>query len=92
MGTQKNHLNEVVLSSFKLVDEKKNHNLTLKSQKVHLSMVIMFIKKLKDTFYDSNCRERSDSVVECLTRDREATGSSLTGVTALRSLSKTYLS
>ena len=31
-----------------------------------------------------NCdRERSGSVVECLTRDRRAAGSSLTGVTAL---------
>ena len=36
--------------------------------------------------------ERSGSVVECLTRDREAAGSSLTGVTALWSLSKTNLS
>ena len=36
--------------------------------------------------------ERSGSVVECLTRDREAAGSSLTGVTALWSLSKTHLS
>ena len=37
-------------------------------------------------------RERSGSVVECLTRDRRAAGSSLTGVTALWSLSKTHLS
>ena len=37
-------------------------------------------------------RERSGSVVECLTRDRRAAGSSLTGVTALLSLSKTHLS
>ena len=37
-------------------------------------------------------RERSGSVVECLTRDRKAAGSSLTGVTALWSLSKTHLS
>ena len=37
-------------------------------------------------------RERSGSVVECLTRDRRAVGSSLTGVTALWSLSKTHLS
>ena len=37
-------------------------------------------------------RERSDSVVECLTRDQRAAGSSLTGVTALWSLSKTHLS
>ena len=34
-------------------------------------------------------RERSGSVVEFLTRDREAAGSSLTSVTALWSLSKT---
>ena len=32
------------------------------------------------------------SVVECLTRDKGAAGSSLTGVTALWSLSKTHLS
>ena len=35
--------------------------------------------------------ERSGSVVECLTRDREAAGLSLTGVTALWSVSKTHL-
>ena len=37
-------------------------------------------------------RERSGSVVECLTRDQRAAGSSLTGVTALWLLSKTHLS
>ena len=36
-------------------------------------------------------RERSGSVIECLTRDRRAAGLSLTGVTALWSLSKTHL-
>ena len=36
--------------------------------------------------------ERSGSVVECLTRDRRAAGSSLTGLNALWSLSKTHLS
>ena len=41
----------------------------------------------KDGFW-----ERSGSVVECLTRDRRAAGSSLTGVTALWSLSETHLS
>ena len=41
---------------------------------------------------ESNRRERSGSVVECLTRDQRAAGSSLTGVTALWSLSKTHLS
>ena len=39
---------------------------------------------------NTNNRERSDSVKE--TRDRGAAGSSLTGVTALWSLSKTHLS
>ena len=29
------------------------------------------------------CRERSGSVVECLTRDQRASGSSLTGVTVV---------
>ena len=37
-------------------------------------------------------RERSGSVVECMTDDREAAGSNLTGVTALWSLSKAHLS
>ena len=37
-------------------------------------------------------RERSGSVVECLTRDRGAVGSSLTGVTVLWPLSKTHFS
>ena len=37
-------------------------------------------------------RERSGSVVECLTRKRGAAGLSLTGVTALWFLSKTHLS
>ena len=37
-------------------------------------------------------RERSGSVVECLTRNREAAGSSLTGVTVLWCLNKTHLS
>ena len=42
--------------------------------------------------YSTTFRERSGSVVECLTQDRRAVGSSLTGVTALWSLSKTHLS
>ena len=44
------------------------------------------------TLSTSDIWERSGSVVECLTRDRRAAGSSLTGVTALWSLSKTHLS
>ena len=47
--------------------------------------------KLNMIFYFM-IRERSGSVVECLTRDQEAAGSSLDGVTALWFLSKTHLS
>ena len=47
--------------------------------------------KLSDIVRGLSC-QRSGSVVECLTRDRGAVGSSLTGVTALWSLSKTHLS
>ena len=45
-------------------------------------------------FGHSECRvpQLTKGVVECLTRDREAAGLSLTGVTALWSLSKTHLS
>ena len=38
---------------------------------------------LKVRWINANLWERSGSVVECLTRDRRAAGSSLTGVTAL---------
>ena len=38
---------------------------------------------LKNPFSSDQNRERSDSVVECLTRDRGAAGSSLIGVTVL---------
>ena len=42
--------------------------------------------------YNLIFRERSGSVVECLTGDRGVAGSNLTSVTALWSLSKTHLS
>ena len=44
------------------------------------------------TLFHWQARERSGSVVECLTRDRGTTGSGLTGVNALWSLSKTHFS
>ena len=47
---------------------------------------------LNNILFTATLKERSGSVVECLTRDRRAAGSSLTGVTALWSLSKTHLS
>ena len=43
-------------------------------------------------FLNLNRWERTGSVVECFTGDPGAVGSSLTGVTALWSLSKTHYS
>ena len=57
------------------------------NQSAHLCMIAQSEDSVK-----TDERERSCSVVECLTRDREAAGSSLTGATALWSLSKTHLS
>ena len=57
-------------------------------QRMDLHVVSFF--KVLDTLHI--IRERSGSVVECLTRDRGAAGSSLTAVTALCSLSKTHSS
>ena len=53
---------------------------------VHMSSLAKSLSKIVIDW------ERSGSVVECLTRDRGAAGSTLTGVTALWSLSKTHLS
>ena len=57
----------------------------------YVSMISKIIKQYFDIKLSKD-RERSGSVVECLTRDRRAAGLSLTGVTALWSLSKTHLS
>ena len=48
-------------------------------------MVRVFSKKCSQDFFSqkSEVLERSGSVVECLTRDRSAGGSSFTGFTAL---------
>ena len=67
------------------VDDFNNRNLFLTAK------LLKQIRKAFSKFYYRH-RERSGSVVECLTRDRRAAGSSLTGVTALWSLSKTHLS
>ena len=53
---------------------------------------LMYTTQAHGSLIELHRRERSGSVVECLTRDRRAAGSSLTGVTALWSLSKTHLS
>ena len=80
----------------------------VQSSKLKVSNSETIVRKLNALFYSrkyfvnlwyklqstvtNNLRERSGSVVECLTRDRRVAGSSLTGVTALWSLSKTHLS
>ena len=51
----------------------------------HTNYGFFFLSSIESvfTFFKKAPRERSGSVVECLTRDRRAVGSSLTGVTAL---------
>ena len=55
-------------------------------------MVFPVVYMVAEKITYKSYRESSGSVVECLTRDQEAADSSLTGVTALWSLSKTHLS
>ena len=73
---------------FKLRLRRWSNALETKSQDIYhqeLGQLLLSMDELLN-------RERRGSVVECLTRDRRAAGSSLTGVTALLSLSKTHLS
>ena len=61
----------------------------------HLSVTvdgcIVFKSMLGCVILQTYDRERSGSVVECLTRDRGAAGSSLTGVTALCPWARTLI-
>ena len=70
-----------------------NQKVLMERQDVVLSRIryLRMVRELREAGYTDEW-ERSGSVVECLTRDRRAAGSSLTGVTALWSLSKTHLS
>ena len=66
-------------------------SVTLRHSFTHWYMISLLTKMEVFWLFISKClfilfeiiRERSGSVVECLTRDRRAAGSSLTGVTAL---------
>ena len=69
--------------------------LAMKRLKIRCQEHIFGSLLLSSRFMANNIKlggERSGSVVECLTRDRGAAGSSLTGITALWSLSMTHLS
>ena len=59
---------------------------------LHFIWIFTFCRSTRLGGFHFTKGERSGSVVECLTRDRGALGSSLTGVTSLWSLSKTHLS
>ena len=69
---------------------RKNYFRGLRTAKAQSSLCIHAVLSVALLFLF--IRERSGSVVECLTRDRGAAGSSLTGVTVLWFLSKTHLS
>ena len=57
-----------------------------------VSLSETYLSKLYNSTGSTQEGERSGSVVECLTRDREAAGSSLTGCHCVVSLSNTHLS
>ena len=61
------------------------------NDKISMELSILYFKGALSGQYFYILRERSGSVVECLTRDRRAAGSSLTGVSALWSMIKTNL-
>ena len=74
-------------------DIDKDAKYTVKCSFSFLTQISWYFFNLKSTHLQLEWfRERSGSVLECSTRGRGAAGSSLTGVTALWSLSKTHLS
>ena len=76
------------MSQWPLHQEAKCHFVTWKLS-LHVFSSLLPLSKMQITYrLHGVSRERSGSVVECLTRDRRAAGSSLT---ALWSLSKTHL-
>ena len=81
MSLSRKHVTHVLLYD--------NELYMLKSNKIYVMLCYGIMHKSFPTIPN---QERSGSVVECLTRDRRAAGWSLTGVTALWSLSKTHLS
>ena len=91
MDSHQESLKTTQMSAINIIWASSRENLTLlhaytkgADQPVHShSMISAFVINPLN-------REHSDSVVECLTRDQEAAGSSLTGVTAVLSLSKTH--
>ena len=67
-------------------DHPKDRLIWIKTAKLYITMYKLRMRSIKYilTLYSRRKgREHSGSVVECLTRDRRAAGSSLTGVTAL---------
>ena len=65
---------------------------TYDGRKVSVRTVLVCHRKKLQGDHKECKHIRGSAVAQCLTRDREAEGSSLTGVTALWSLSKTLLS
>ena len=65
-----------------IVQVTKGHN--------KISLPLASVSSISCKVFSSHDRERSGSVVECLTRDRGAAGWSLTSITVLWSLSKTH--
>ena len=80
----------VFKTNYRLMQVKGEHSARL-STFIKLPFVIkIFVLSIFEWPFYTGFTERSGSVVECLTRDRRAAGSSLTGVIVLWSLSKTH--
>ena len=62
------------------------------SLRIKWKKLVIYVSTINILKSQTLSRERSGSVVECLTRDQRAAGSNLTSVTALWSLSKTHVS
>ena len=71
--------------------ESIKHNVELDDLKV-LRCSPDLLNNFENMSRSTTAYNNGSAVAQCLTRDREAPGSSLTGVTVLRSLSKTHLS
>ena len=82
---------EEFISSFKsyyIQQQSLNYMYMMKHQILWISCCCHSL----NCIYSKSCKwERSGSVVECLTRDRRAAGSSLTGVTALCPWARTLI-
>ena len=73
-----------IFAKLRIMDAKLCENKTLAKWRNHFGIkLLMKVANFQHLFFNVIRVKSNGSVVECLTRDRRAAGSSLTGVTAL---------